>query len=68
MLSVPSDLHYALIEFIAHVNAEVNHLYLYYTHTNISIHVHIYIYIERALHFGLGDDAACAQRFAICSD
>jgi len=43
-LPVPRYLQYAMIEFIAHVNAEVNKRYLYYTDTNISIHIHIHIH------------------------
>ena len=40
-LPVPSDLQYALIEFIAHVNAEVN-IDTYYTSIDIDIHKHIH--------------------------
>jgi len=42
-LPAPSDLQYALIEFIAHVNAEVNKS----ISMHIYIHIHTYTYAKK---------------------
>jgi len=50
-LPVPSDLQYALIEFIAHVNAEVN-IDIYYISISLDIHKHIH---KKSSAFWIGD-------------
>jgi len=46
-LPLPSYLQYALIKFIAHVNAEVNNMYLYYIYIYIYIYIYMNIHIQR---------------------